>query len=152
MPKKQQTGDRQIIRCNTVEVQFSSAEEQAKLQAELRELAREIVSGLSALEPTQSKELLNSFVSELFASAAEQEHRKFRRQKQSEGIALAKAAGVRFGPLPRTLPDNFEVLRQAWRSRQMSLRAAAEACGIPKSTFRDAAIRVEMAASCAKAE
>ena len=37
--------------------------------------------------------------------------------------------------------------RQAWRNKQMTLRAAAEACGIPKTTFRDAALRVEMAGS-----
>ena len=74
------------------------------------------------------------------------------RARQAEGIAAAKARGVRFGALPRTLPDNFEGLRQAWRSRQMTLRAAAEACGIPKSTFRDAALRAETAAGLAGAK
>ena len=66
----------------------------------------------------------------------------------AEGIAAAKAQGVRFGALCRTLPDNFEELRQAWRSGQITLRTAAEICGIPKSTFRNAAVRAEMAVTC----
>ena len=68
------------------------------------------------------------------------------RQRQAEGIAAAKERGVRFGPAPKSLPDNFEELRQAWRGKQMSLRAAASACGIPRSTFYDAVLRVEAAA------
>lgn len=136
----------QTIHRNTVKTRFPPVKEQAELQTELRELAKEVVSGLSALESIQSEEWLNFFVSELFISAREQERREVRRKRQAQGIAEAKAKGVRFGPERRALPDNFEELRQAWRSKQMTLRTAAELCGIPKSTFRDAALRAEMAA------
>ena len=71
-----------------------------KQQTELKKLAKEIVSGLSVLEPAESKELLNFFVSELFISVVEQENRAVRRRRQAEGIAAAKANGVHFGPLP----------------------------------------------------
>lgn len=138
--------DVQTIHHNTVAARFPPVKEQAELQTELRELAKEVVSGLSTLEPVQSKEWLNFFVSELFISAQEQERREVRRKRQAQGIAAAKAKGVRFGAERRALPDNFEELRQAWRSNQMTLRTAAELCGIPKSTFRDAALRAEMAA------
>lgn len=117
-----------------------------KQQAELQELAKKIVSGLSASGSTQRQELLKFFVSELFACAEEQELREMRRQRQAEGIAAAKAKGVRFGRERLTLPDSFEPLRQSWRNGQISLREAAETCGIPKSTFRDAALRAEAAA------
>ena len=120
------------------------------MQTDLQELARKIVSGLSALEPTQGKALLDSFVSELFLSVAKQEQYETRSQRQAEGIAAAKAKGIRFGPKPRTMPDGFEELRQAWREKRMTLRAAAKACGIPATTFRTAALRVEMAAANAE--
>lgn len=123
-----------------------------ELQVHLRELSKEIVSSLSILGPVQSRVLLDSFVSELLMSAAKQEHLEKRRRKQAEGIAAAKASGVHFGPLPRDLPDNFEELRKAWRNKEITLRSAAELCGIPKSTFRDAALRVEMAANHMEAE
>ena len=143
-PKVQQAGDGQMIRCK---VRVSPDEEQTKMQAELQGLARKIVSGLSALEPAQGKALLDSFVSELFVSVAKQEQHKTRSQRQAEGIAEAKARGVRFGPKPRAMPDGFEELRQAWRNKEMLLSMAAELCGVPRSTFHDAAIRAEMAAS-----
>ena len=136
-----------IIQYSAAKVRFFPTEEQADLEIQLRELARELVSSLSVLEPTQSKNLLGAFVSDLFLSVAEQERREFRRQKQAEGIAAAKARGVHFGPQPRSLPDGFEELRRAWREKRMTLQAAAAACGIPKTTFREAALRAEMAAN-----
>lgn len=139
-----------IIQYNTAKVRFFPTEEQEDLEIQLRELAKELVSGLSVLEPTKSKNLLGTFVSDLFLSVAEQERREYRRQKQAEGIAAAKAKGVHFGPQRRTLPDGFEELRQAWRNKEISLRTAAELCGVPKTTFRIAALRVEMAADGAE--
>ena len=122
------------------------------MQAELQRLARTIVSGLSALEPAQGKALLDSFVSELFLSVAKQEQHETRSQRQAEGIAAAKAKGVRFGPKPRAMPDGFEDLRRAWRNKEMSLSMAAERCGVPKTTFYDAALRAETATNRAEAE
>ena len=147
--KVQQADDGQMIRCK---VHVSPGEEQAKMQAELQRLARKIVSGLSTLEPAQGKALLDSFVSELFISVAKREQNKTRSRKQAEGIAAAKAKGVRFGPKPRTMPDGFEELRQAWRNREMSLSTAAERYGVPKTTFYDAALRAEMAINQTEAE
>lgn len=122
------------------------------MQTELQALARKIVSGLSALEPAQGKALLDSFVSELFLSVAKQKQHETRCQRQAEGIAAAKAKGVRFGPKPRAMPDGFEDLRRAWRNREMSLSMAAELCGVPKTTFYDAALRAEMTANHTEAE
>ena len=123
-----------------------------EIQVHLRELSKQVISNLSLLEPVQGRALLDSFVSELLMSAAKQEHHEKRRHRQAGGIAAVKANGVHFGPLHRALPDGFEELRQAWRGGQMTLRAAAAACGIPKTTFREAALRAEMATDHAEAE
>lgn len=114
-----------------------------RTQEYIQKLAQDVVSEISRLDPSHSKELLGILVSEVFRAATEQERREERRQRQAEGIAAAKANGVHFGPLPRPLPENFETLRQAWRSKELTLKEAAEACGVPKSTFRDAALRAE---------
>ncbi len=95
--------------------------------------------------------LIADIVLQLLSYVAQTERENIR-QRQAEGIAAAKARGVRFGPPPKALPDNFEQLRQAWRSKQMSLRAAAETCGLPRSTFYDAALRAELAEGCARAK
>ena len=111
----------------------------------LQRLAREVFSEISEIDDSRKEDLLGAFVLELGFLAREQEYRENRRQKHAEKIAAAKARGVRFGAQRRALPENFEELRQAWRNGKISLKVAAEACGIPKSTFHDAVLRAETA-------
>ena len=123
---------------------LESTEEE--IQDRLQKLARDIVSGLSVLEPVQSKALLDSFVSELFISVVKQELRETRHQRQAEGIAAAKARGVQYGRSPKPLPHNFEECYQKWRDGEISMREAASACGMSKTWFRGAVTRREQAA------
>lgn len=123
------------------------AEKCDELRGQLKELAQEIVSSLSGLDPEQSRELLGGFVSDLFLSVAEQSRKEERRQKQAEGIAAAKAKGVRFGRPGKPLPDNFDEARRAWRAGELSLQQAADLCGIPRGTFYNAVVRREQTAA-----
>ena len=122
----------------------TAAQEAEALQ--MKELAAEIATRLAGVEPARSKELLSSFVTELFLAVAEEDRRADRRRRQAEGIAAAKAKGVRFGRPAPPLPEGFDSCRQAWREGRMSLRQAARACGMPASTFHDAVVRQERAA------
>ena len=111
-----------------------------------------VVLDMPLLDTRQGRDLTGTLIADIvlqLLSYVAQTERENIRQRQAEGIAEAKAKGVRFGPPCHTLPDSFEELRQAWRGRRMTLRAAA-ACGIPKSTFRYAALRAEMAVNCAE--
>lgn len=126
---------------------ISQEADKKMLQVKLKALAQEISSDLSALEPVESKELLSDFVSELFLAAAKENQRKERRQKQAEGIAAAKARGVRFGRTGKPIPDNFDEIYHAWREGTLSLRKAADACGLARGTFYGMAIRKEEAES-----
>lgn len=58
------------------------------------------------------------------------------RQRQAEGIAAAKAKGIRFGRPPRPLPANFHTMFQKWKKGEITCTAAAKECGMPISTFR----------------
>ena len=114
-----------------------------------------VVLDMPLLDTRQGRDLTGTLIADIvlqLLSYVAQTERENIRQRQAEGIAAAKARGVRFGPPPKALPDNFEQLRQAWRSKQMSLRAAAETCGVPRSTFYDAALRAELAEGCARAK
>lgn len=121
--------------------EHSRTEEQ--LQAELKALARDIAASLSAVDADSGKALLSGFVSELFFDLAERQRREDRRQKQAQGIAAAKARGVRFGRTARPVPENFDALHQAWREGQISLNKAAEECGMARGTFYNIAMRRE---------
>ena len=120
--------------------------DEAQLRHRLQELAAEIASDLGRVDAARSKELLSDFVSELFLAHADQRRREERRRKQAEGIAAAKARGIRFGRTAKPVPDNFEQLHQAWRSGQISLQQAASACGLARGTFYNIALRREEAA------
>ena len=114
-----------------------------------------VVLDMPLLDTRQGRDLTGTLIADIvlqLLSYVAQTERENIRQRQAEGIAAAKARGVRFGPPPKALPDNFEQLRQAWRSKQMSLRTAAETCGLPRSTFYDAALRAGLAEGCARAK
>lgn len=107
-----------------------------------------VVLDMPLLDTRQGRDLTGTLIADIvlqLLSYVAQTERENIRQRQAEGIAAAKAKGVRFGPPPKALPDNFEELRQAWRDKQISLRTAAKTCGVPRSTFYDAALRAEMA-------
>jgi len=55
--------------------------------------------------------------------------------RQAEGIAIAKENGVRFGRPPKDRPDNVDEYIDMYKNGDISLRKAAEAVGVPKSTF-----------------
>lgn len=107
-----------------------------------------VVLDMPLLDTRRGRDLTGTLISDIvlqLLSYVAQTERENIRQRQAEGIAVAKARGVHFGPRPRTLPENFEELRRAWRSGELSMRAAAEACGMPTTTFHDAVVRAELA-------
>ena len=112
-----------------------SIEKSERTQDELRQLAQGVVSELSELDPSHSKELLGLFVSELFRIVAERDLREVRRRRQAEGIAQAKAAGVQFGPERLPLPHGFEPMARMWHEGGISANQAAKQLGMNRDTF-----------------
>jgi DNA invertase Pin-like site-specific DNA recombinase len=83
---------------------------------------------------------LSDIVLQVLSFVAENE-RKNIKQRQAEGIAAAKAKGVRFGRPEKQLPDNFDEVFQQYVAKEISIRKAAKKCGIPPTTFRSKAAR-----------
>ena len=104
------------------------------------------VLDMPLLDTRRGKDLMGTFLSDIvlqvLSFVAENERDNIR-QRQAEGIAAAKARGVRFGRPPLPLPDNFHMLHQAWRGQKITLRQAARACGMPTETFYSKAIKLE---------
>ena len=87
---------------------------------------------------TKASDLTGRFIADLvlqiLAYVAETE-RNFIRQRQEEGIAIAKAKGVQFGRKPKEKPEIFPNLCEAWQRKEVSARAAARELGITHQTF-----------------
>ena len=97
------------------------------------------VIDMPLLDTRRGKDLVGTFLSDIvlqvLSFVAENERTNIR-QRQAEGIAAAKARGVRFGRPPEPLPDNFYSNYQRWRAGKITGTAAAKACNMPLSTFR----------------
>lgn len=104
------------------------------------------VIDMPLLDTRQGKDLMGTFIADLvlqILSFVAQNERENIRKRQAEGIAAAKARGVKFGRPPLPLPDNFYGVHQAWRAKKLTLQQAAEACGMPVGTFYGKAVRFE---------
>ena len=84
------------------------------------------------LDTRNGKDLMGTFIADLvlqILSFVAQNERKNIHKRQAEGIAAAKARGVRFGRPPRPLPDNFDRDASRLAKQKITLQQAAEACG-----------------------
>ncbi len=101
-----------------------------------------VVLDMPLLDTRCGKNLMGTFLSDIvlqvLSFVAENERANIH-QRQAEGIAAAKARGVRFGRPLNPLPENFHEAYQHWKSGKCSCTAAAKECGLPLSTFRDKA-------------
>lgn len=106
-----------------------------------------VVIDMPLLDTRREKNLLGTFISDivlaLLSYVAENERINIK-QRQAEGIAAAKARGVKFGRPAVKLPDNFYEVHRQWRGKKLTLRQAAKACNLPESTFFDKARKFEI--------
>lgn len=98
-----------------------------------------VVLDMPLLDTRRGKDLMGTFLSDIvlqiLSFVAENERRNIR-QRQAEGIAAAKARGVKFGRPPKSLPENFLQVYQLWKNGKITGVKAAKACQMPLSTFR----------------
>lgn len=102
------------------------------------------VIDMPLLDTRQGKDLMGTFIADLvlqILSFVAQNEREFIRKRQAEGIAAAKARGVKFGRPPLPLPDNFSAVHQAWQAKKLSLKQAAAICNMPVGTFYNKATK-----------
>jgi DNA invertase Pin-like site-specific DNA recombinase len=85
---------------------------------------------------------LSDIVLQVLSFVAENERTNIR-QRQAEGIAAAKARGVKFGKPPLPLPDNFYEVHKAWQEKKLTLKQAVQAVGMPEGIFYGKARRFE---------
>ena len=98
-----------------------------------------VVLDMPLLDTRRGKDLMGTFLSDIVLqvlSFVAENERTAIRQRQAEGIAAAKARGVKFGRPPKPLPDSFHNAYQRWKQGKITGIAAAQECGMPLATFR----------------
>ena len=97
-----------------------------------------VVLDMPLLDTRQNRDLTGTLIADIvlqLLSYVAQTEREFIRQRQAEGIAAAKARGVRFGRQPMKKPENFPLVRQQWARGEVSARQAAAQLKITHRTF-----------------
>ena len=97
-----------------------------------------VVLDMPLLDTRQNRDLTGTLIADIvlqLLSYVAQTEREFIHQRQAEGIAAAKARGVRFGRQPMQRPKDFPLVRQQWERGEISARQAAEQLKITHRTF-----------------
>ena len=105
-----------------------------------------VVLDMPLLDTRQGKDLMGTFIADLvlqILSFVAQSERENIRRRQAQGIAAAMARGVKFGRPALPLPENFYEIHRAWRAKEIPLKRAAAACGMPVGTFYGKAVKFE---------
>jgi DNA invertase Pin-like site-specific DNA recombinase len=97
-----------------------------------------MVIDMPLLDTRRGKDLMGTFLSDIvlqvLSFVAENERVNIR-QRQAEGIAAAKARGVKFGRPVHPTPVNFYDVHKKWRNKEITLKQAAAECNMPPTTF-----------------
>ena len=97
-----------------------------------------VVLDMPLLDTRRGKDLMGTFLSDIvlqvLSFVAENERSNIR-QRQAEGIAAAKARGVRFGRPEIKKPEYFDQTVRAWERKEITIQEAVRQCGMSESTF-----------------
>ena len=114
-----------------------------EIQNQWRILTKEIgidicVLDMPLLDTRNGKDLMGTFIADLvlqILSFVAQSERENIKKRQAEGIAAAKARGVKFGRPEKTVPDDFGKIVRAWEQKKMSFTDVLEKCNMSEATF-----------------
>lgn len=97
-----------------------------------------VVLDMPLLDTHQNRDLTGTLIADIvlqLLSYVAQTEREFIHQRQAEGIAAAKARGVKFGRPYKELPAGFQEVKARWERGELSARAAGKELRSAHSTF-----------------
>lgn len=97
-----------------------------------------VVLDMPLLDTRSARDLLGTFISDLtlqlLSFVAENERMNIK-QRQAEGIAAAKARGIKFGRPFKNIPSNFEMLAEQWKKGELRTKDFIKKTGMSESTL-----------------
>ena len=114
-----------------------------EIQKQWRILTKEIgvdicVLDMPLLDTRNGKDLMGTFIADLvlqLLSFVAQSERENIRKRQAEGIAAAKAKGVKFGRPEKEVPDDFGKIVRSWEQKKLPFEEVLMKCGMSEATF-----------------
>ncbi|MCM1223597.1 MAG: recombinase family protein [Lachnospiraceae bacterium] len=114
-----------------------------EIQKQWRILTKEIgidicVLDMPLLDTRHGKDLMGMFIADLvlqILSFVAQSERENIKKRQAEGIAAAKAKGVRFGRPEKLVPSDFGKVVKDWEQKKITFAEVLNRCNISEATF-----------------
>ena len=97
-----------------------------------------VVLDMPLLDTRRNRDLTGTLIADIvlqLLSYVAQTEREFIHQRQAEGIAAAKARGVKFGRPRKALPERFGEVKARWERGELSARAAGRLLGVTHRSF-----------------
>lgn len=86
----------------------------------------------------EGKNLVGKFIADVVLqvlSFVAENERETMRQRQAEGIRMAKLRGVKFGRPSAAIPDGFEEIIKMYKQKEITVMTAIEMSGLTRGTF-----------------
>lgn len=96
------------------------------------------VIDMPLLDTRNGKDLRGTFIADLvlqILSFVAQSERENIKKRQAEGIAAAKAKGVKFGRLEIDVPDDFGEIIKQWEQKRLPFSEVLKMCNMSEATF-----------------
>ena len=96
------------------------------------------VIDMPLLDTRNGKDLMGTFIADLvlqILSFVAQSERENIRKRQAQGIAAAKARGVKFGRPEKPMPEDFPQLVRSWERKELPFSEVLEKCDMSEATF-----------------
>jgi len=96
------------------------------------------VIDMPLLDTRRGKDLMGTFLADIvlqILSFVAQNERENIRKRQTEGIAAARARGVRFGRPIKKPPENFSALVKQWERGKLPMEELLALTGLKEATF-----------------
>ena len=96
------------------------------------------VIDMPLLDTRRGKDLMGTFLADIvlqILSFVAQNERENINRRQAEGIAAARARGVRFGRAVKKPPENFAHLVRQWENGKLAFQEMLKQTGLTESTF-----------------
>lgn len=114
-----------------------------EIQRQWRVLTKDIgvdicVIDIPLLDTRNGKDLMGTFIADLvlqILSFVAQSERENIKKRQAEGIAAAKAKGVKFGRPEIDVPDDFGEIIKQWEQKRLPFSEVLKMCNMSKATF-----------------
>lgn len=140
MLRKLKSGDSLVIKSiDRLGRNYDEILEQWRILTKEKDVAV-IVLDMPLLNTKQSRDLTGTLIADIvlqLLSYVAQTEREFIHQRQKEGIAAAKARGVKFGREAMARPAEFFGLAERWSKGEISAREAARQLNVSHNTFQN---------------